>query len=1052
MSALIQLLLSWSTGDIPRDTCYGIKELASGTSPVVDIVAIHGLDGDREGSWTATNGVLWLRDLLPSIIPEARILTYGYDANTRNQPRFSTDTVYDHGLNLIVKLVLFRNETETKERPIIFVAHSVGGIVLKSALIHANATHSRHLHEHKAIELSTYGIIFLGTPHQGAKTADFGGCILDIISIHSKTNKIVVKQLRPHSEQLQVQLPQYNAISEKYDTKFFYEALPTYLHNGTRVVVPKHSAVVPGAVNAEPISLQKDHTNLVRFLSAYDEDFRTVSQVLSQMAKKSPAIISRCWRRYKRTDDPEDHTPPYVPTAISSPIFTGQQKYLEQLREYFGTEGRRSDERRHHLIHGMGGIGKTQICLKFAEECVKAKRFWRIFWVDTTSPETLKIGFEAIANDPVARNAGVEKTPESVLRWLSSVIEEWLLILDNADDQADELSRILPLASQGNILITSRNAALSKQVQKVTSIDVMEKPEAVQLLSKAADIQDAVEKEDPGQVISNSIVENLGSLPLAVDIAGAVIRNNVCTIREYPEIFARHRRSILNGDAAGHLYNFTVYTALDISRAGIEIRADRANKPSEIQLYKDAIFILRTLPFFHHQRISEDTFKRAAEAPPWPRIVEDTDDPQGDMLPTTADLPIHLLKRTEAGIWDPFSFRKAMSVLCQFSVLKKDMDQVYSWTMHPLVHCWARDMMSPEDHKLFSSVTKALLCASVTWRFTPEDYLFRKMLLPHIKAYYQHTVEARIQPRFQDDECAKFGLVLSENGYWKDTEALQRKALKIRGRVLGGEHPDTLISKYNLAMILGSMGELQKAEEIGKEVVEAQKDIMGDEALETLQSMANLAVTYLAQKRLEEAESLQAQVVQARTRIRGPNHPETLVSMYNLSSTLRQQGRLEDAEKLGIQVLKARKAVFGEDDPATLTSMAGLAATFRDQGRLEEAAEMQSKVVQLRKDRLGLEHLSTLRSMHFLALILQQQGKLQDAMSVGLGAVQGLKKAAGAENEHTVGMMEVLMDIFQAEGNSAEVENLKAELEEIKNHQRSDAKWHKSLGITSLLL
>ncbi|KAF8514559.1 hypothetical protein BU17DRAFT_32294, partial [Hysterangium stoloniferum] len=102
-------------------------------------------------------------------------------------------------------------------------------------------------------------------------------------------------------------------------------------------------------------------------------------------------------------------------------------------------------------------------------------------------------GFEAIANDPVARKAGVDKTPESVLRWLSNIIEEWLLILDYADDQADELLRILPLASQGNILITSRNAALGKQVQKVTSIDVMEKSEAVQLLSKAANIQNAVE-------------------------------------------------------------------------------------------------------------------------------------------------------------------------------------------------------------------------------------------------------------------------------------------------------------------------------------------------------------------------------------------------------------------------------------------------------------------------------------------------------------------------------------------------------------------------------
>ncbi|KAF8514560.1 hypothetical protein BU17DRAFT_52477 [Hysterangium stoloniferum] len=190
---------------LTQETYYGIKILASGTSPVVDIVAIHGLDGHRERSWTATNGVLWLRDLLPSIIPEARIITYGYDVNTRNQSRILT-SLYDHGLGFFRKLSLFRNQTKT-ERPIIFVAHSVGGIVLRSALIHANLSHSSYLHGHKAIELSTYGTIFLGTPHQGANIADLGNCILDMKSSYWKTNYTFMKELKPHSELMRVQLP-----------------------------------------------------------------------------------------------------------------------------------------------------------------------------------------------------------------------------------------------------------------------------------------------------------------------------------------------------------------------------------------------------------------------------------------------------------------------------------------------------------------------------------------------------------------------------------------------------------------------------------------------------------------------------------------------------------------------------------------------------------------------------------------------------------------------------------------------------------------------------
>lgn len=44
----------------------------------VDIVAIHGLNGDAFSTWEHENGTLWLRDLLPSALPGSRIFTYGY--------------------------------------------------------------------------------------------------------------------------------------------------------------------------------------------------------------------------------------------------------------------------------------------------------------------------------------------------------------------------------------------------------------------------------------------------------------------------------------------------------------------------------------------------------------------------------------------------------------------------------------------------------------------------------------------------------------------------------------------------------------------------------------------------------------------------------------------------------------------------------------------------------------------------------------------------------------------------------------------------------------
>jgi DNA replication protein DnaC len=59
---------------------------------------------------------------------------------------------------------------------------------------------------------------------------------------------------------------------------------------------------------------------------------------------------------------------PYKPRAPSSTNFTGRRDYLEKLRAYFSVEHDKPLRRKSFLLCGMGGIGKTQICLKFAEE------------------------------------------------------------------------------------------------------------------------------------------------------------------------------------------------------------------------------------------------------------------------------------------------------------------------------------------------------------------------------------------------------------------------------------------------------------------------------------------------------------------------------------------------------------------------------------------------------------------------------------------------------------------------------------------------------------
>jgi hypothetical protein len=96
-------------------------------------VAVHGLGGDAHRTWTHENSKLWLQDFLPLEIPEARILTYGY----KSVVAFSkfTAEVDDFARDLLFRVRSVRNTPEERDRPIFFICHSLGGLVLKQVCL-----------------------------------------------------------------------------------------------------------------------------------------------------------------------------------------------------------------------------------------------------------------------------------------------------------------------------------------------------------------------------------------------------------------------------------------------------------------------------------------------------------------------------------------------------------------------------------------------------------------------------------------------------------------------------------------------------------------------------------------------------------------------------------------------------------------------------------------------------------------------------------------------------------------------------------------------------
>src|SRR5438477_460051 len=240
--------------------------------------------------------------------------------------------------------------------------------------------------------------------------------------------------------------------------------------------------------------------------------------------------------------------------------------------------------------------------------------------------------------------------------------------------------------------------------------------------------------------------------------------------------------------------------------------------------------------------------------------------------------------QTENGQWSNIKFLESIKELASYSLISIDTEnQVYS--IHPLVHTWARHRASPAEQRGAQSCVLQILALAVNDDYSAEAYAFRRSLLPHI------------------DESR--------------TDAMNH------------DIADKLQKVYFEAQ------RLRAAEEMQRLVMEARRKMLGDDHPETLTSMSNLSCTYTYQGRWKESEGLDLQIIAARRRLLGFDHPDTLTSMSKLAYTYRNQGRLKEAEELGLQVMKARKRLLGVDHPDTLKSMANLACTYWNQGRLK---------------------------------------------------------------------------------------------------------------------
>jgi hypothetical protein len=325
------------------------------------IVAIHGLNGNPINTWTEPKSQkLWFRDFLPKDVPNARIMTFGYDATAAFER--STAGILEHARDLLRCLDEARLEFEEINRPILFIVHSLGGLVLKQALVIAAESGIR---QYKPIWEATKGVLFFGTPHRGSSLAKYGAQLARVPTALSmkptprllealKAGSLVLSELNDSFSRLMHSKGQ----NEGKSIVSFYETKPMF--GGAVLVVEQTSALInsldSGTRWETPIPVSATHRDMCRFSSSRDSTYITAVKSIKRL------------RNGNRSEKTVANEYFQVPTILN-PHFTGRQIIRSKMRENLMVEQASLEKRqKRFVLFGIGGSGKTQVSLKFAHD------------------------------------------------------------------------------------------------------------------------------------------------------------------------------------------------------------------------------------------------------------------------------------------------------------------------------------------------------------------------------------------------------------------------------------------------------------------------------------------------------------------------------------------------------------------------------------------------------------------------------------------------------------------------------------------------------------
>ncbi|KAK4116060.1 hypothetical protein N656DRAFT_786545 [Canariomyces notabilis] len=449
------------------------------------------------------------------------------------------------------------------------------------------------------------------------------------------------------------------------------------------------------------------------------------------------------------------------------------------------------DDCQRTAIEGLGGVGKTQIALEAAFCVSNAHPDCSVFWVPAVDVTSFENGYRAIGQQLKVPGTDEEKADVKALVKAALSREStgsWLLIIDNSDDRellfgATALADYLPFSRKGSILFTTRNHEVAVKLvgpeSHIIPVEEMSRDEALKLL------QEWLKGDQMRDMTStDALLEFLANLPLAIRQASAYMAEKQISTSEYLELCKSSDEDMI-----------------ELLSRDFEDR----HRYKGIQNPVATTWLISFRHISDHDPLAADYLRFMC-------FLAGKDIPQA-LLP-----PSGRLKTIDA-----LGTLKAYAFISQH----KESD---TYNIHRLVQISMLSWLaqSGEQGEWAAKVLQRLADVFPSPKHENREEWIR---------YLPHTQRALELRKSIEDGDALIGLIfnvgdgLHQLGKYEDAERMHRQALGLKEKVLGKEHPDTLISMNNLSLVLRSQGKSQgkyeEAERIHRQELGLRENVLG---------------------------------------------------------------------------------------------------------------------------------------------------------------------------------------------------------------------------------